>query len=89
MPSESHYCFRTPPHTHTPTGDGNAHKHLPLPPPTHTHVRAEGPSGRNTEYLFRLAEALREMGVDDGHVFGLEARVKSILAGGEAAEGTE
>ena len=73
------------PPTHTPTGDGNAHKHHP----THTHVRAEGPSGRNTEYLFRLAEALREMGVDDGHVFGLEARVKSILAGGEAAEGTE
>ncbi len=32
-----------------------------------------GPSGPNLEYLLRLAEALREIGADDPHVFALEA----------------
>lgn len=32
-----------------------------------------GPSGPNVEYLLRLAEALREIGADDPHVFALEA----------------
>lgn len=32
-----------------------------------------GPSGSNIEYLLQLAEALRGMGVDDPHVFALEA----------------
>lgn len=34
--------------------------------------RAEGPSGRNVDYLRRLAQALREMQEDDPHVFELE-----------------
>ncbi|MCZ6782967.1 MAG: gamma-glutamylcyclotransferase [Proteobacteria bacterium] len=37
-------------------------------------VRASrGPSGDNPEYVFRLADALREMGAEDEHVFALEA----------------
>jgi glutathione-specific gamma-glutamylcyclotransferase len=37
-------------------------------------IRAShGPSGSNVEYLIRLAEALREMGAEDEHVFSLEA----------------
>ena len=33
---------------------------------------AAGPSGPNSEYLLRLAEALREMGAQDEHVFEIE-----------------
>lgn len=40
-------------------------------------LRSTGPSGPNDEYILRLAEALREMGVDDSHVFGIEALVRS------------
>ena len=40
---------------------------------------SHGPSGSNTEYVLRLADAMREMGVEDTHVFGLEARIRSIL----------
>jgi len=36
-------------------------------------VRASrGPSGSNDEYVLRLAEALREIGAEDDHVFELE-----------------
>lgn len=43
-------------------------------------VRAsQGPSGPNLEYVLRLAEALRAMGVEDEHVFALEA----LLSAGE------
>lgn len=38
-----------------------------------------GPSGRNSDYLFQLAEALRGMQADDSHVFQLEKKVKAIL----------
>lgn len=31
-----------------------------------------GPSGRNRDYLIELAEALRELGKDDPHVFAIE-----------------
>jgi cation transport regulator ChaC len=34
---------------------------------------ASGPSGPNTEYLLRLAAALREMGHHDEHVHAIEA----------------
>ena len=42
-------------------------------------VRAVGPSGPNTEYVLRLADALRDMGVDDPHVFDLERAVRARL----------
>lgn len=41
-----------------------------------TIVRSHGPSGPNREYLLRLAEALRQMGADDPHVFELERLVR-------------
>lgn len=38
------------------------------------HVRrCSGPSGRNRDYVIELARALRELGVDDPHVFAVEA----------------
>lgn len=47
--------------------------------------RSEGLSGRNTEYLFRLEDALAEMGprAVDQHVSGLVA----IIKGGEEEGG--
>ncbi|MEQ6888775.1 gamma-glutamylcyclotransferase [Halomonas sp. CS7] len=36
---------------------------------------AHGPSGPNRDYLVHLARALRELGVDDPHVFALAARL--------------
>lgn len=33
---------------------------------------AHGPSGPNIDYVLRLAEALREIGADDPHVFAIE-----------------
>ena len=33
---------------------------------------ARGPSGANADYVVRLAAALRELGVDDEHVFSIE-----------------
>lgn len=41
-------------------------------------VRAStGPSGPNDEYVLRLAEALREIGARDDHVFAVERHVRS------------
>ena len=42
-------------------------------------VQSRGASGDNTEYLLRLAEALREMGCEDEHVFSLESLVRKKL----------
>lgn len=39
---------------------------------------AAGPSGPNSEYLLRLAEALRELGAEDEHVFEIE---RHLVAG--------
>lgn len=39
--------------------------------------RSEGPSGRNVEYLKRLAQSLRELEADDPHVFELERLLES------------
>ena len=46
-----------------------------------TIANAVGPSGRNTEYLYELAEALRGIGVEDDHLYELEARVRAIETG--------
>jgi cation transport regulator ChaC len=34
-----------------------------------------GPSGANSDYVFRLAETLRDLGANDAHVFAVEARL--------------
>lgn len=47
-------------------------------------LRRAGPSGPNSEYVLRLAEALRAMGADDPHVFDLERVVRSRLADEDA-----
>lgn len=35
--------------------------------------RCEGPSGSNSDYVLELARALRELGIDDPHVFEIES----------------
>lgn len=40
--------------------------------------RARGPSGSNVEYLIRLADSLRALGVTDEHVFELERQVRDL-----------
>ena len=37
-----------------------------------------GPSGSNVEYLIRLADSLRALGVTDEHVFELERQVRGL-----------
>ena len=37
-----------------------------------------GPSGSNTEYLINLAQAMRLHGIDDQHVFEIEAELLSV-----------
>lgn len=54
----------------------NWHGPAPIEEIAATIARSEGPSGHNVEYLLRLAEALRELGADDEHVFGLEDAVR-------------
>ena len=46
-------------------------------------AHAHGPSGPNCEYLYNLADGLRALGVDDPHVFELDALVRQ-LRGDEA-----
>ncbi len=41
---------------------------------------SRGPSGSNRDYLFRLAESLRDMGVTDEHVSELEHSVRQLGA---------
>lgn len=43
---------------------------------------ASGPSGSNRDYVLKLAQALRELGADDPHVFGVEARLHALQSGG-------
>ncbi|CAD2218442.1 cation transport protein ChaC [Angomonas deanei] len=49
-------------------------------------LRCEGPSGTNREYLFRLADCLREMGAVDEHVFAIDAAAKRQLAEAEKSK---
>ncbi len=53
----------------------------PLPEMAAHIARSEGPSGPNREYLLGVAAALRELGVDDPHVFSLEVAVLAWEAG--------
>ncbi|MBP0596498.1 gamma-glutamylcyclotransferase [Herbaspirillum sp. LeCh32-8] len=41
-------------------------------------ARAAGPSGRNSEYLLLLAQALRELGSEDAHVFEIEKHLLQL-----------
>ncbi len=41
-------------------------------------ARASGPSGPNRDYLNELAQALRELGKDDAHVFEIEQHLKLL-----------
>ncbi len=41
---------------------------------------SQGPSGRNVDYLFALAQALRELDAHDPHVFELLARLNGDTA---------
>ena len=47
-------------------------------------ARSVGPSGPNTEYLFNMADALRERDIvtedDEKHLMSLERKVREILA---------
>jgi len=39
--------------------------------------QSHGPSGANREYVLRLADALREMGIQDEHVLELDRLLRS------------
>lgn len=41
-------------------------------------ARAHGPSGSNREYLLQLADALREIGAEDPHVFEVERQLLAL-----------
>jgi glutathione-specific gamma-glutamylcyclotransferase len=51
----------------------------PLPAIAEQVVASSGPSGDNSEYVLELADALRAIGADDGHVFRLERLVRERL----------
>ncbi len=52
----------------------------PLPDMVAQILQCEGPSGRNIDYLFELATALRQLDANDPHVFELEDAVREALA---------
>ena len=41
--------------------------------------QSEGPSGSNVEYLTKLAEALKDLRIEDDHIFRLDAMVRNKL----------
>ena len=41
-------------------------------------ARSSGPSGRNIDYLFALANSLRALSAEDSHVFQIESYLKQI-----------
>ncbi|KAJ7082599.1 ChaC-like protein [Mycena epipterygia] len=54
----------------------------PLPALAHRIWVSEGPSGPNKEYLYKLADAVRQLSPDshDSHLFALEDMVKALDA---------
>lgn len=50
----------------------------PLPAIARQIADSRGPSGTGREYLLRLAAALRELAIDDPHVFALEREVVAL-----------
>lgn len=44
-------------------------------------LQAEGPSGTNREYLYRLSAALRDARINDRHIFTLEDLVRTPSKG--------
>lgn len=54
-----------------PAGEDDIARHI---------AAARGPSGENRDYLLHLADALRELGSDDAHVFGIERVLRAITA---------
>ena len=45
-----------------------------------TILESVGPSGPNKEYLYNLAHALKELGIEDEHVSELDTAVKQMEA---------
>ena len=62
--------------------DDNPHYLGPasVPEMVHQIFHSRGPSGLNRDYLFRLAESLRGLGVTDVHVTELERHVRQLDA---------
>ncbi|MBZ5488414.1 gamma-glutamylcyclotransferase [Halomonas aquamarina] len=50
----------------------------PLEAMAHQIACAEGPSGPNRDYLLNLASALRDLEVEDTHIFALEERLQRL-----------
>jgi cation transport regulator ChaC len=48
--------------------------------------RCSGPSGANSDYLLDLAEALRELGQQDDHVFEIEKHIRAIEGAGSGRD---
>ncbi len=42
--------------------------------------RSKGPSGDNSEYVFLLAKALKEMGVEDPHLYSIEGYLRQLVS---------
>jgi cation transport protein ChaC len=40
---------------------------------------AQGSSGANRDYLIKLAKVLREMGLEDRHIFDIEMHIDGIV----------
>jgi cation transport protein ChaC len=41
--------------------------------------RSRGPSGENSEYVFKMAEALKQHNVEDEHIFAIEKHLLTLL----------
>ena len=44
-----------------------------------------GPSGKNIDYLYNLAKAMRHIDLDDEHIFELEKAVQNLEANKQKA----